>query len=72
MSLLLLFSGTAGGGGTDNETLASGDLTTAFMKWYASKGHPRNEDIRGDLNTEYSTDNADIMPNLVKFLKERT
>lgn len=70
MSLLLLLQTEAGGGAS--ESLASGDLTTALMKWYATKGHPRQEDIRGDLNTHYGTSYADIMPPLSRFLKDRS
>jgi hypothetical protein len=68
MSLLLLFQ--AGGGGA-GETLAAGDLTTAFSKWLATKGHPKNEAIRAALNTHYGTEYRDIQPNLARFLKER-
>lgn len=69
MSLLLLFSGEAGDPPT--ETLAAGDLTTAFSKWLAGEGHPKNEAMRAALNTHYSTSNADIQPPVTRFLKDR-
>lgn len=55
-----------------SEVLAAGDLTTAFVKWLATKSTPKNEVIRAALNTEYSTSNPDLQPLLAKFLKERT
>lgn len=69
MSLLLLLQTEAGGG--SSESLAAGDLTTAFAKWLASRTMPKNEDIRGDLNTHYSRSDQDIQYVLSRFLKDR-
>ena len=54
-----------------SETLAAGDLTTAFCKWLDTKGHPKNESIRAALNTNYGTAYADIQPLVSRFLKNR-
>jgi hypothetical protein len=69
MSLLLLLGG---GGAAPSESLAAGDLTTAFSKWLAGEGHPKNEAVRQALNTHYGTTNADIQPLVAKFLKDRS
>lgn len=53
------------------ETLASGDLTTAFAKWLDGKASPKNETVRAALNTNYVTTYTDIMKNLTKFLHDR-
>ena len=53
------------------ETLAAGDLTTAFSKWLAGEGYPKNEAILAALNTSYSTSYADIAPPITRFLKDR-
>ena len=53
------------------ETLAAGDLTTAFIKWLATKGTPKNEVIRSSLNTNYGTTHTDIQKNISRFLKDR-
>ena len=53
------------------ETLAAGDLTTAFTKWLATKASPKNETIRAALNTNYLTSYADIMKVLTRFLHDR-
>jgi hypothetical protein len=67
---MLLLLGEQGGGGA-GEVLAAGDLTTAFSKWLATKGHPKNEAIRAALNTSYSTTYADIQPLVSRFLRDR-
>ena len=67
MLLLLRSSGAVGGA----ESLAAGDLTTAFSKWLATKGHPKNESVREALNTHYGTTYADIQPLVARFLKDR-
>lgn len=54
------------------ETLAAGDLTTAFAKWLATKAPPKNETIRSSLNTNYGTTHVDIMKNLTRFLQNRS
>jgi hypothetical protein len=53
------------------ETLAAGDLTTAFTKWLAGKVTPKNEIIRSSLNTNYVTTYTDNMKNLTRFLHDR-
>jgi hypothetical protein len=53
------------------ETLAAGDLTTAFTKWLATKTSPKNEVIRAALNTNYATSKDDIARNLTRFLHDR-
>jgi hypothetical protein len=53
------------------ETLAAGDLTTAFTKWLATKSTPKNEIIQSSLNTNYVTTYTDIMKNLTRFLHDR-
>lgn len=53
------------------ETLAAGDLTTAFVKWMDTKAGPKNETIRAALNTNYGTTNPDIAPLVTKFLQNR-
>lgn len=53
------------------ETLAAGDLTTAFVKWLATKAQPKNETVRADLNTNYGATNPDIQPLVAKFLHDR-
>ena len=68
MSLLLLLRSSEA---PDGETMAAGDLTTAFSKWLAGEGHPKNEAIRAALNTSYSTSYADIAPPVARFLKDR-
>lgn len=70
MSLLLLFQ--TAGGPVSGETLAAGDLTTAFTKWQASKGAYSNEAVRAALNTAYSQSEGDIQENMSDFLKDRT
>ena len=72
MSLLLLFPSTGGGGG-QTETLAAGDLTTAFKKWYPGEGWPTNETIRASLTTAYSiSGGSDLTTVLSRFLKTRS
>jgi hypothetical protein len=70
--MLFLWLGTPGVGGGGGESLAAGDLTTAFSKWLATKGHPKNEAVRAALNTHYSTSYADIQPPVARFLKDRS
>ena len=53
------------------ETLAAGDLTTAFTKWLATKASPKNEVVRAALNTNYTTTHTDIQRNVSRFLKDR-
>ena len=71
MSLLLLFSGAGGGGPA--ETLASGDLSTAFAKWVATEAAPVNETIRADLTTAYGISGGTDLTTVVRrFLNSRT
>lgn len=53
------------------ETLSTGDLTTAFLKWLATKGGSKNEAIRAALNTNYTTTHTDIAKNITRFLHDR-
>ena len=62
------FAGSAG----SDQTLASGDLTTAFVKWQNSVPARSNEVIRATLNTDHSTSDTDIMRQLTTFLRSRT
>ena len=67
--MLLLLTGVAGS--PPSESLAAGDLTTAFSKWLAGEGHPKNEAMRAALNAAYGTSNADVEPLAARFLKDR-
>lgn len=55
------------------ESLAAGDLTTAFIKWLNTKqATSKNEVIRALLNTNYTTTYTDIQKNLSRFLHDRS
>jgi hypothetical protein len=65
--------GVFGGSEGSTESLASGDLTTAFSKWLATKSSPRNEAIREALTTHYSVDaGSDLTTVLSRFLQNRS
>lgn len=67
------FGVASGGGG--GESLAAGDLTTAFVKWMATKnlGDDANTAIRDALATHYSTDGGeDLTTLLARFLRDRS
>jgi hypothetical protein len=54
MLLLMPGSGVLQDVGGSSESLASGDLTTAFAIWLATKGVPKNEVVRAALTTHYA------------------
>lgn len=71
MLLLLAEQGVAAPPGA--ESLAQGDLTTAFAKWLAGEGVPKNEAVRAALTTHYSVAGAtDLTTVLSRFLRDRS
>jgi hypothetical protein len=64
--------GISAGGAAPTESLAAGDLTTAFANWLAGLGVPKNEAVRAALTTHYSVDgDEDLSTVLSRFLRDR-